>query len=104
MGEQIFSDGIGSIAITGGTVRVDLVTISPTDKDVNGQPKAVFQQRIVMTIDGFTHAAAKIQEAMQAIARLSGQASGIASVGEPVAQHAEAPASPLPKPAKPPFP
>ncbi len=72
--EQIFSDGIGTISITGGTVRFDLITFSPTENDAGGQPKAVFQQRIVMTADAFLHSAGKVQEAVQVLAKLAANA------------------------------
>jgi hypothetical protein len=72
--EQIFSDGIGTISIAGGTVRLDLITFSPTEKDAGGQPKAVFQQRIVMTADAFVRSAEKVQEAAQVLAKLAANA------------------------------
>ena len=71
MVEQTFSDGIGTISITGGTVRLDLITFSPIEKDANGQPKAVFQQRIVMTADAFMHSAEKVQEAAQVLMKMA---------------------------------
>lgn len=84
--EQIFSDGIGTISMTGGTVRLDLITFSPTEKDPGGQPKAVFQQRIVMTADTFLNAATKMQEAVQVLLKLAADphsAAGTRSQVEP---------------------
>ena len=70
MEQQIFSDGIGQVTIIGGAVRLDLITFSPTEKDSNGQPVAVFCQRVVMSLDGFMQSAAKIQEAAHAVSQL----------------------------------
>jgi hypothetical protein len=71
MDQQIFSDGIGQITVIGGAVRLDLVAYSATEKDAKGQPVAAFCQRVVMSVDGFMHAAAKVQEAAQAISKLA---------------------------------
>jgi hypothetical protein len=71
MEDQIFSDGIGAISIIGGTVRIDFVAISPTEKDAKGQPKVAFLQRIVMGTEGFIQAAEKMHGAKQALTKLS---------------------------------
>ena len=108
MNEQVFADGVGSIAVIGGTVRLDFVVLSPTEKDPNGQPKAVFQQQVVMSVDGFVRSAGKIQEAVQAISKLgAARLQGDARDGEPANDGSAAPravpAAPA-KPTKPPFP
>ena len=118
MGDQIFSDGIGTITVIGATVRVDFVALSPTEREANGQPKAVFCQRIVMGVDGFLRSASKVQEAVQALQRM-GAAPQLASFSEPVTRIEEAnpvsavtvaatpaaPAAPLQKTGtRPPFP
>lgn len=53
MTEQVFADGIGEITVTGTTVRIDLVTLSPTEHDAEGKAKTVFCQRVVMTVESF---------------------------------------------------
>ena len=45
MNEQLFSDGIGSIAIIGGVVRIDLVALSPTEKEAGDNPRPFFSNR-----------------------------------------------------------
>ena len=55
----------------GGTVRLDFVTYSPTEKDAKGQPVAVFGRRVVMSIEGFMQTAQKVQEAAQAVSKLA---------------------------------
>ncbi len=88
MDDQIFSDGIGTISVIGATVRVDYVALSPTEREANGQPKAVFRQRIVMSVDGFLRSAAKVQEAVQALSKM-GAAPQVQSWNEPAVARPE---------------
>jgi hypothetical protein len=83
--DQIFADGIGSISVIGGTVRIDFVSFSPTESEVNGQPKAVPQHRLVMTIPAFLHSAQKIQEAAEAVGKI--KMPGPAQSGKPEPGH-----------------
>lgn len=66
--DQVFADGIGTISMIGGTVRLDFLAYSPTQTDASGQPRAEFRQRVIMGLDAFLHAAEKIHEAAQALA------------------------------------
>jgi len=70
MDDQIFADGIGAISVIGATVRLDFVSLSPTERDEKGQPKTVFCQRVVMGMDGFLRSAQKFQEALQALQKM----------------------------------
>ena len=98
MDPQIFSDGIGQITVIGGTVRLDFVAFSPTEKDSKGQPLAVFRQRVIMGADGFLQSAAKIREAVEAMSKLGGRPPDAAPQSpEPP------PSAPIASP-KPPFP
>ena len=109
--DQVFADGLGQISVIGGTVRLDLVTYSPREKDPKGQPLALFRQQIIMGVDAFLHAAEKIGEAAQA---LSSRAAAVRPhESQPLAQPAppaptpEAAPTPVETPAplgKPPFP
>jgi hypothetical protein len=56
MNDEIFSDGIGEITVTGPTVRIDLVSLSPAERDAQGNPRAVFRQRIIMPLEAFMNA------------------------------------------------
>ncbi len=94
MDQQVFSDGIGQITVIAGAVRLDLVTYSATEKDAKGQPAAVFCQRVIMSLEGFMHAAAKVQEAAQAISKLAQRQ------GQPAEAAAAAAAEPV-QPKKP---
>jgi hypothetical protein len=65
MTEERYADAIGEIALVGSTVRMDLVSLSPDQKDEKGQPKPVFRQRIVMPIDGFLYSFGLMVRVMQ---------------------------------------
>lgn len=51
--KDIFADGIGEITLSGGMVRMDLVTLVGKQGDKENQPKLEFSQRVVMPPDGF---------------------------------------------------
>lgn len=51
--EVIFADGIGEITLSGGMVRMDLVTLVGSQNDKNNKPHLETTQRIVMPPDGF---------------------------------------------------
>jgi hypothetical protein len=70
MHEQIYSDGIGAIVIANGVVRIDFVSLAINQQDASGNPKAEFQQRVVLSLEGFARSLPKIQEATQALVRL----------------------------------
>ena len=67
MHDEIFSDGIGEITINGTVVRIDLVSLSPTERDAANNPKPVFRQRVVMPIDAFANAAELVQKALNGL-------------------------------------
>ena len=53
MHQEVFVDGISEITVTGPTVRIDTFSVSPSEKDANGNPKPVHRQRIIMTLESF---------------------------------------------------
>jgi hypothetical protein len=53
MTTELFADSIGEITIIGSTVRIDLVSLSPDERDMSGNQRPVFRQRIVMPVEGF---------------------------------------------------
>ena len=65
MTDQIYSDDIGAITVTGPIVRFDLMIQSPTETDAAGKPKLVVQQRVIMPIDAFLRAAGRMQNSVQ---------------------------------------
>lgn len=50
---NFFADGIGEITLSGGMVRMDLVTLVGSQNDNENKPRLEFSRRIVMPPDGF---------------------------------------------------
>jgi len=65
MSNEIFSDSIGEISVTGSVVRIDLVSMSPTERDENKVPKPVLRERIVMPVEGFVQSFTLMAQVMQ---------------------------------------
>lgn len=63
MRDEIYADGIGEISVTGAIMRIDLVSLSPTEKNERGEPQPVLRQRIIMPIEGFANAMDLMQKA-----------------------------------------
>jgi hypothetical protein len=89
MSDDVYADGIGEITVTGPIVRIDLVSLSPTERDAGGNPKPVFRQRVVMPAEGFAGAfelMRKVVDGMRASAVLPPQppqpASGVPASGQ----------------------
>ena len=53
MEREVFADGIGEITLSGGMVRIDLVSMVGSQKDKDQPPQLEHRQRIVMPPDGF---------------------------------------------------
>lgn len=51
--QDIFADGIGEITLSGGMVRMDLVTLQGSQSNSEEKPKLEFSQRVIMPPDGF---------------------------------------------------
>ncbi|MCD2185367.1 hypothetical protein [Rhizobium sp. GN54] len=64
MSSELYSDGIGEITVTGTIVRIDLMSLSATERDANNNPVPVFRQRIVMPVDAFANAVDLMQKAL----------------------------------------
>lgn len=56
MHSEVFADGIGEITVTGHIVRIDLVSLTPGERNADGQPVSAFRQRIVMPLEGLKSA------------------------------------------------
>ena len=65
MVEETFADGITEITVTGPTVRIDLFTLSPTERDADNNPKPMIRHRVIMTLEGFMSA----HDLMERVAR-----------------------------------
>ena len=62
---ELFADNIGEIVLTGALVRIDLVSLSATEKDAAGAARREFRQRVVMPVDGFIHSFSLMEQVMQ---------------------------------------
>jgi hypothetical protein len=62
---ELYADGVGQITVGGGVVRVDLVSLSPTERDANNKPIATFRQRLIFSIEGFANSVETMQKALQ---------------------------------------
>jgi len=67
MHNEIYSDGISEVTVSGSIVRVDLVSLSPTERDANNVPKKVFRQRLIFSVEAFANSVEVLQKAMQGL-------------------------------------
>jgi hypothetical protein len=89
MDSEIFTDGISEITVGGSIVRVDLFSLSPTERDANNAPKRVFRQRLIFSVESFANSVEVMQKALQglvdagAVRRTDPQASSVTSQPNP---------------------
>jgi hypothetical protein len=67
MHDEVYTDGIEEIMISGTIVRVDLVSLSPTERDANNLPKKVFRQRLIFSAEAFANSVEVMQNALQGL-------------------------------------
>ena len=67
MQDEIFADSIGEITVTGHTVRIDMVSLSPIDRDANNNPTLRFRMRVVMPVDAFANAVELMQKVLRGL-------------------------------------
>jgi hypothetical protein len=67
MHAEVFTDGIDEITVGGSIVRVDLVSLSPTERDANNAPKKVFRQRLIFSVEAFANSVDVMQNALQGL-------------------------------------
>ncbi|KMO18209.1 hypothetical protein [Methylobacterium platani] len=76
---ETYTDGISEITVTGSIVRVDLMSLSPSERDAHGNPVPVVRQRLILPADAFANAADLMQQVKASLIE-----SGIVSPGQPV--------------------
>ncbi|MET4120435.1 hypothetical protein ABIB90_007455 [Bradyrhizobium sp. JR4.1] len=64
---ELYTDGIDEVTIGGAIVRVDLVSLSPTERDANNAPKKVFRQRLIFSAESFANSVEVMQNALQGL-------------------------------------
>ncbi|TWG92924.1 hypothetical protein L598_004600000200 [Mesorhizobium sp. J18] len=67
MSQELYADGISEITVTGSIVRIDFTSLSATERDAGGKPKAVFRQRVIMPVDAFANAVDLMQKALNGL-------------------------------------
>lgn len=67
MHAEIYTDGVDEITVGGTIVRVDLVSLSPTERDANNAPKKVFRQRLIFSVEAFANSVEVMQNALQGL-------------------------------------
>ncbi len=65
MHAELFTDGVEEITFGGSIIRVDLVSLSPTERDANNAPKRVFCQRLIFSVEAFANSVDVMQNALQ---------------------------------------
>ena len=91
MHAELYTDGIDEIIVTGTIVRVDLVSLSPTEHDANGRPKKVFCQRLIFSPEAFANSVEVMQNALRGLAD-----AGVVTRSYPKPVPAQSPAEPRP--------
>ena len=67
MQSELYADTIGEITVSGAIVRIDLVSLSATQRDASNQPVPEFRQRVIMSVEGFANSFEVLQKAMQGL-------------------------------------
>jgi hypothetical protein len=67
MHAELYSDGVDEITVGGTTVRVDLVSLSSTERDANNNPKRVFRQRLIFSVEAFANSVEVMRKALQGL-------------------------------------
>ena len=67
MHDELYADGVGEVTVGGTVVRIDLVSLSPTERDASNAPKSVFRQRLILPVEGFANAVELMQKALQGL-------------------------------------
>src|SRR3954453_20189162 len=67
MQEELYTDGVDEIMVSGTIVRVDLFSLSPSDRDANNAPKKVFRQRLIFSAESFANSVEVMQNALQGL-------------------------------------
>jgi len=69
---ETYTDGISEITVTDSIVRVDLMSLSPSERDAHGNPLPVLRQRLILPADAFANAADLMQKVVQNLIETGG--------------------------------
>lgn len=62
---EIYADGIGEISLSNGVIRIDLISLSPVQKDSKDPPLREVRQRVIMSPQGFIEAFGTMENVMK---------------------------------------
>ena len=79
MHNEMYSDGVEEITVTGNIVRVDLISLSPTERDSNNNPKRIFRQRLIFSAEAFANSVEVMQNALRGLVD-----AGVVARGQPL--------------------
>ena len=69
---DFFADGIGEITLSGGMVRMDLVTLVGSQNDPDNKPRLELSKRIVMPPDGFLRSFSAMENLVKQLIEIIG--------------------------------
>ena len=67
MHPELFTDGIGEIIVSGSIVRVDLMSLSPTERTAGNTPLPVLRQRVIFSVETFANSVELMQKALHGL-------------------------------------
>ena len=82
MHAEFYTDGIHEVTVSGTIVRVDLFSLSPTERDEKNLPKRVFSQRLIFSVESFANSVDVMQRELQDLA-----AAGVVRRNPPAEAH-----------------
>ncbi|RVU35106.1 hypothetical protein EOI86_19995 [Hwanghaeella grinnelliae] len=65
MANQTFIDGVGEVRLSEGVIRMDLLAMSPTTRDKEGNPVPEFVEQLVMSPRAFMRLVGALSQTLQ---------------------------------------
>ncbi len=67
MQDELYTDGIMEITVHGTIVRVDLASLSATERDADNRPKLAWRQRLIFSTEAFANSVEVMQKALDGL-------------------------------------
>lgn len=67
MQDELYTDGVMEITVHGTIVRVDLASLSATERDAENRPKLVWRQRLIFSTEAFANSVEVMQKALDGL-------------------------------------
>jgi hypothetical protein len=55
MHNEVYSDGVSEIVVTGSIIRIDFMSLAPREQDAEGRAAQVHRSRIIMPAEAFAN-------------------------------------------------